>query len=135
MQPACLEALAHRGCGVNIQLRPLAQKKQPEDVIEVRIRQQDAGQTALTEPHRPGMQRPKAIDLAANIRRGVDEEPRLPVRAYRDPGLGLCGQDSISRRFTIEARTIPLWKAASSRAAQQTNLNENPLISSARGSD
>jgi len=69
------------------------------------------------------MKRGKSLDLSAQIRRGVDEEPVLPIGADGYAGLRAGRDGSLPGGAAIGARTVPLRQAAACRRSKESNVN------------
>ena len=90
-------------------------KEQAQDVVEIRVGQQDGLDGTVARGLRGRLQTWEGLDLRAEIGRGVDQEPALAIGADGHAGLGARRNDPLPRLKTIRAGTIPLGQSAARR--------------------
>ena len=74
------------------------------------------------------LQRWRAFNLPWQIRRSVDEEPVLIVRANSNAGLCLWRNLAVARRSAVRAQTVPLRQSAAGRAAQNADADQSDAL-------
>src|SRR4029079_3355771 len=102
------ESGADRVGGVDHQRVRLAQRQQPQAVVEIAVGQEDARDGRLPLRTRP--QAVEALDLRPDLRRALDQEPGLAVTAdgVRLLGARANARAASTRLDTIVAATVPL---------------------------
>jgi hypothetical protein len=81
------DGFTHGAGGVKVKGIGFAQEEEAEDMIEIGIGEQDRLDGAVTERRTLGMKATECFDLTAQVRRGIDEKPRLPVSGKGDGRL------------------------------------------------
>ena len=107
-------------------------RKQPEDVIEIRVRQQHVADRTVARRHPDRVQGRERLDLRAQIGRSIDQKPTLAIGADGDAGLRAGGDFPATRGGAIRAGAVPLRQAAARRRAEESNANGPPLQQVAR---
>src|SRR5258707_7914114 len=97
-QTFCQRAL-YGSSGVDCALQAFAQDEQAKRMIEVGVGEENSGDGTAARCARWWRQGGKRFDLLADIRRGVEKEPALAVRAQRHAGLRARahGQGALAR--------------------------------------
>jgi hypothetical protein len=97
--------------------------EEAEAVIEVAVRQHDAGDRRVTPVTR--MQRSVALDLCTHFGRGVEEKPGVAVGAHRNALLrARPGRDRArAGSLAVGATAVPLREAATRGRAQNVNAH------------
>jgi len=106
----------------------LTQQQQAQGMVEIGICQKNACNRAVAQRSRLRLQRRRAFNLPWQIRRGVDEEPALIVRANSNAGLCLWRNLAVARRSAVRAETVPLRQSAAGRAAQNADADQSAAL-------
>ena len=101
-------------------------------MIDIGIRQEDAGDRAVARRSTPRLQLRGALDLPRQIGRSIDQEPAIIVAGNRDARLGLRRNFSSARGAAVRAGTIPLREAAARRTSKNADANRSTLARSNR---
>src|SRR5450432_681900 len=117
------ETGAHRLGRVNGQRMRFAQREQPQAMVEIAVRQHQAGDRGMAR--RPRRQRRAGLNLRPDLRRDVDQEPGRAVGADRDRFLGarLHTGRSAPDGLAVGATAIPLRKAAAGRGTEDADFH------------
>src|SRR5690554_2458710 len=88
-------------------------------MVDLAVHQHDGGNTGITRALFQLQQR-EALQLGANIGRGVEQDPVGAVEAGGDGGLGagLSVQCAVAQPLAVGAVAVPLRKAAPGGGAQ-----------------
>src|SRR5580700_6461360 len=87
-------------------------------MIHVAVRDQDAGDGRIARA--AGVQAREALDLGADLRRGIQQKPVVAVGADGNRFLGAraCLELAAAHAAAIGAAAVPLWKSAARRRSQ-----------------
>jgi hypothetical protein len=98
---------------------PLAQGQESGEHVDIAARQQDVRDRRRTEALR-GVQERRAIDLLAQIRRGIQDRPVFAISAYSQTRLRASGRGGVTqpRPSARHGVGIPLRKTAPCGRAQ-----------------
>ena len=101
-------------------------REEAEAVIEIAVRDHDPRDRRMAR--RARVQRRERLDLRADLRRDVEQEPRLAVAAHRERVLraGARAHRARARAATVRAAAVPLREAAARRRAQDANHHVVP---------
>ena len=82
------------------------------------------------DPAVVGMQIGEGLDLRLDVRRGVEQEPLLPVGADRDRRLGAwdAGPRAGPHRATLGAGAVPLRKPSSGCRSQHSHPHDRSVL-------
>lgn len=92
-------------------------------MVDIFVREQNAGDGAVARGFRVRLQVGRMIDLPRKIGRSVNQEPVFVVAGNGDTRLSLRCYPAFSRGDTIRAGTIPLRQAAPRRTTKNPNTN------------
>ena len=117
------EAAPYRLGGVHDERIRFAQAEQSQRVVEVAVGEEDPFDRRVAQPAR--VQRRKAFDLSAHFRGGIEQEPRLAVRAhcYAFLGTRFDFRRSIACPTAVPARAVPLRATPSGCRAEHLDLH------------
>jgi hypothetical protein len=104
-------------------------------MIDVGIREENAGDRTVAQRNRTRLQFRRALDLPRQIGRSIDQEPApkaFGVAGDRDARLRLRRNFSGAGGVAVRAGTIPLWKPAAGCTSENTDANRSTLARSNR---
>src|SRR5947207_15888511 len=104
----------------------LAERKEAEAVVEIAAGENDASDRRVTRTAR--VKRREALDLWADLGRGVEQDPALTVGADGNAFLGsrLRVDRRCARPAAVRAAAIPLREAPSRGRAEHANSHRAP---------
>ena len=123
-----LQRCQHIGVGIEPERRALAQMQEPHHRIDIGIGEHHRVDRARAQAV-PRPEHPVGLDLLAQVRRSVDQEPTPTVAAERDRGLGRRGRHGIARPGPQAGRMtgVPLRKAAARGSPQHHETHDAPV--------
>ena len=104
-------------------------------MIDIGIREENAGDRTVAQRNRTRLQFRRALDLPWQIWRSIDQEPVPKVFGVAGDGdarLRLRRNFSGARGDTVRAGTIPLRKPAAGCTSENTDANRSTLARSNR---
>jgi hypothetical protein len=113
----------------------LSHQHQTKGMIDVGVREENAGDWTVARRNAPRLQFRRTLDLPRQVGRSIDQEPApkaFGVAGNRDTRLRLRRNCSGARGAAVRADTIPLRKATPGRTSENTDANRSTLARSNR---